>query len=660
MSPEQVRGRALDHRTDIFALGALLYEMLTGRRAFRRDTAAETMTAILKEDPPDLAPMVPGLPPGLDRIVRHCLEKDPEERFASARDLAFDLAALSEVSALLPAPAPGRARARLGLAAGLAAAALLAALAYQVGQTAAPAAATRYHRLTFRRGAITGAAASQDGSQFFYSAAWEGGAPRLYSTRLDAPGDVDLGLEGRLIGVGGSDLYVLRPDDVLVRTTLMGTGLREVAEGVTLAEVSRDGRSTALVRRDKGVSRVEFPPGKTLFETPGEIFDLELSPRADRFAVVERPNAGYTAARVGILELAGRIEWLTPVRGDVFRTTWSPDAREIWFAGDKGGEWFLRSIAVSGRERVLLATPQEVRIHETLADGRALVEFGESREEVHGLGAGQTRERELSWLLSPQAYDISRDGRRVVIRAAAPRHAGGSTLTQGSTYLSGFDGKPPIRLGEGFGLALSPDERWVAALKDGIVLLPTGAGEAKWLPGGMTEDWFDVRWLPDGKRVLFAGNEKGRPRRLFVQDLAGGLPRAVTPEGVSTEYPIPSPDGEWVTAGTNLWNEPFQLYPLAGGEPRPIPGLAKGEEPLRFDADGTHLFVRTDLRDRPLARIARLDLRTGRREPWLEIRPDDRSGASAVLFVYLTPDGRHYVYTFRRRLSTLFLVEGLR
>jgi eukaryotic-like serine/threonine-protein kinase len=95
MSPEQVRGETIDHRTDIFAFGSVLYEMLSGRRAFRRDTAAETMTAILKEEPPDLATDSGAVSPVLDRIVRRCLEKQPEQRFQSARDLAFALGALS-------------------------------------------------------------------------------------------------------------------------------------------------------------------------------------------------------------------------------------------------------------------------------------------------------------------------------------------------------------------------------------------------------------------------------------------------------------------------------------------------------------------------------------------------------------------------------------
>ena len=99
MSPEQVKGKPADQRSDIFAFGAILYEMLSGARAFHRDSAAETMSAILREEPPDLSATNKSVQPGLERIVRHCLEKNPEERFYSTRDVAFDLEALSGLSA---------------------------------------------------------------------------------------------------------------------------------------------------------------------------------------------------------------------------------------------------------------------------------------------------------------------------------------------------------------------------------------------------------------------------------------------------------------------------------------------------------------------------------------------------------------------------------
>jgi dipeptidyl aminopeptidase/acylaminoacyl peptidase len=303
-----------------------------------------------------------------------------------------------------------------------------------------------------------------------------------------------------------------------------------------------------------------------------------------------------------------------------------------------------------------MATPQAARLAQALPDGRVLIGMGERTWEVRGKGAGQGSEIELSWLLSPQAFEISSDGHAVVVTANAPAHA------EYLAHLVRFDGRPPVRLGDGAGNGLSPDGRWVATLVDrytGLVLLPTGPGEARRLPRTL-EYYYDVRFLPDGERLLVAGNAPGRPRRLFVLDLRGGPPRPVTPEGVTSEYPIPSPDGRWVAAGTNRRTAAYALYPLEGGEARPIPGLEPGQEPLRFDGSGSHLFVRIDGGAGPSARIARLDVRTGRREPWLEVRPPDVAGVPSIFVVYLTPDGRSYVYSFARRLSSLYLVEGLR
>src|SRR6478672_10833823 len=112
MSPEQVRGQTVDHRSDIFSFGVVLYEMLTGQRAFQGDSAVETMNAILKEDPAPAGNGGQAMPPALDRIVLHCLEKNPEERFQSARDVAFDIESLSSLSsqALIDTPTPHRGR----------------------------------------------------------------------------------------------------------------------------------------------------------------------------------------------------------------------------------------------------------------------------------------------------------------------------------------------------------------------------------------------------------------------------------------------------------------------------------------------------------------------------------------------------------------------
>jgi Tol biopolymer transport system component len=206
MSPEQVRGRASDARSDIFSFGAVLYEMLSGRRAFRGDSAADTMSAILREDPPDLSSTNRSIAPGLDRIVRHCLEKDPEARFHSAHDLAFHLEALSDPSATvtdaLAAPRPRKGVSKPAFVAVAAIALLLAPLAYLAGRKGRPVAAARAVRFAvpippgarfFPSEISRGASVSPDGTRIGIEAFSEG-QRRLFVRRLDS--DEAIPLEG--------------------------------------------------------------------------------------------------------------------------------------------------------------------------------------------------------------------------------------------------------------------------------------------------------------------------------------------------------------------------------------------------------------------------------------------------------------------------------
>ena len=187
MSPEQVRALPADHRSDIFSFGLVLYEMLTGRQAFRSDSAIETMSAILKADPPRMADHAADLPPALERIVLHCLEKSPDERFQSARDIAFDLESLSgsSVSRALDAPAP---KSTLWKRAAVASALVAAGvLIFVAGRSSAPNDRPTFEALTFRRGGIGVARFAPDGRTVVYSATWDGTPPTLYTVQPGTP-----------------------------------------------------------------------------------------------------------------------------------------------------------------------------------------------------------------------------------------------------------------------------------------------------------------------------------------------------------------------------------------------------------------------------------------------------------------------------------------
>ena len=218
MSPEQVRGRPVDQRSDIFSLGAILYEMLSGKRAFARDSSVETLNAILKEDPPELSGTGRPLPPALDRIVRHCLEKSPDERFASARDLAFDLQSLSDVSTSGPALSPRRGT-RRRVVTGLVGLGLVAlgavAGSFFVGRQADGKAAV-YSPLTFRRGRVGPAFFAPDGKTILYSAAWEAKPAEVFVMHADSPESRPLGVRGWVVGVLQQEVAVFSSDGTLV------------------------------------------------------------------------------------------------------------------------------------------------------------------------------------------------------------------------------------------------------------------------------------------------------------------------------------------------------------------------------------------------------------------------------------------------------------
>jgi Tol biopolymer transport system component len=227
-------------------------------------------------------------------------------------------------------------------------------------------------------------------------------------------------------------------------------------------------------------------------------------------------------------------------------------------------------------------------------------------------------------------------------------------------FIRRTDGSPAVRIGDGTPLSLSPDGRFAIAKAytspPQIVLLPTGAGEPKTLPFGAIEG-DQASWFPDGRRILLEGHEAGHGARLFVAGADGGSVRPISGEGVRINGSNPvSPDGMFVTA-TGRDGRSY-VYPVDEGEPRLIPGLSEDDEISRWTSDGMSLYV---FRHGVLpARVVRLNLATGKREPWKEVLPSDPSGVVTITPILLTPDGKSYAYSYPRILSQLFLGTGLK
>ena len=277
MSPEQVRGLFVDHRSDIFCLGAVLYEMLSGRRAFSGATAADTMSAILNAEPPELSGSGRKIPPGLDRIARHCLEKNAEERFQSARDLAFALESVSQTSGEQGVVAAPRRKLRSAALVAAAALALLGAGAlggWLILRRAPTAQEVSFHRLTFRRGNLLSARFAPDGQTVAYAAAWEGAPAEIFTVRTDGTESRPLGLSRADVGsisskgelailLKNGELFAPGGIGTLARVPLNGGTPREVLEDVFCASWAPNGEDLAVVHRSaSGRHQLEYPVGK--------------------------------------------------------------------------------------------------------------------------------------------------------------------------------------------------------------------------------------------------------------------------------------------------------------------------------------------------------------------------------------------------------------
>jgi eukaryotic-like serine/threonine-protein kinase len=670
MSPEQVRGEPADARSDIFSFGAVLYEMLSGRRAFKGPSAIETMNGILKTDPPELDTLQTGLPPGLLRIVWRCLEKSPEARFKSASDLAFHLETLSTASAPPVAASSGRGRRSLVLP--LAAFAVGAAV---VGLGAAlwPRAAgvPRFERLTFRRGTIEAARFAPDRQTLVYGAAWAGAPVELFTGRVGSP-------EWRALGHTGTELLSISSrgelavslrrrrlgtfvgSGTLGRLPLAGGAPREVQEDIHEADWAPDGSDLAVVRSLAGQHRLEYPIGTALYQTAGWVSHVRFSPGGGHIAFVDHPVWGDDGGHIAVVDRAGDVRRLSRNWGSAQGLAWHPSGREVWFTATReGSARALHAVDLSGRERAVARMAGVLTLHDIAGDGQVLLSHHVVRREMAGRAPGADQERDLSWLDYSYPSDLSADGTTVFF--AENGEGGGPGY--GAYLRRGAGDAPAVRIGEGAAMALSPDGKWALANQDSntdapqLVLLPTGAGLAQRLArGGVNAQAAD--FFPDG-RVLLTGSEAGKPVRTWVQDRDGGAPRALTAEGTRFNLatrPI-TPDGRSVLLrdAEGRW----RLYAADGGaEAGPVAGLTPDDQPLRFTADGRHVYAY-----RPgevPAQVVRLDPTTGTRVPWLELQPADRAGVLAVGPIQLTADGKSYVYGYRRVLSDLYVVSGLR
>jgi dipeptidyl aminopeptidase/acylaminoacyl peptidase/tRNA A-37 threonylcarbamoyl transferase component Bud32 len=684
MAPEQVRGQTVDGRADLFALGTVLYEMLAGRRAFERDTAADTMTAILKEDPPEFDRGRGDIPPSLDRIIRHCLEKNVVERFQSARDVAFALESLSGSAPVLVAAATGSVSApiarrnRRGLGMAIAALLIVAAAAAGgfAGRATAPKAAPapRFTMKTFEPQTIVNARFMPDGNGIVFSSALTGNAVRLFHIQAGLTEARPFGpaLTHLLSVSSKGELAVLTNVSLIGQRLFKGTLARMTVEGsprpwmedVREADWSPDGTTLAIVHDQGSRDRLEYPIGTVLYETAGYVSDPRVSPDGMRVAFMDHQSRFDNRGWVKVVD---RDKNVTTLAGEFYGEeglAWSPDGTIVLFAandhraaGDKQTgdlSYQIHSVAFAKPESPSsFTTPGDFTIYDVASDGRWLA----SREDIRlGVGArlqGNSVDRDLSWLNQSWTARLSHDGTRLLF----------SDGTAGANYGVGWrptDGSPIVRLGDGNNIDWSPDERWVLAQlfqPPQLLLYPMGAGEPVRLKRGTIAEYQIALWFPDGKRLLVMGNEAGKPTRAFQQDVPDGEPKPVLEAGI---FPAAiARDGKTVLAinGEGKW----RWYPLSGEPSQPAPGFEDTDDPtsmVGWSTDGKELFVHSGTT--VPSRIDRVTIATGQRTLLAEAGPVDRTGLFMFTPSSVSKDGAQYAYSYMKRLSTLFVVTPAR
>ena len=532
-----------------------------------------------------------------------------------------------------------------------------------------------YHEITFRRGEIRSARFAPDGQTILYSAAWQGNPVETFSARQGM-------VESRSLGMGRAELLAISSKGemalslgshpvgtwinvgTLARAPLAGGAPRPVLEDVEWADWSPDGNNLAVVRNVGGRDRLEYPIGKVLYETTGGWISYpRVSPKGDSVAFMDHPNQGDDGGLIAVVTESGKKTELTREWYGTQGLAWSPDGQEVWFTASELGLFhYITAVTLTGKQRLVTRVPGSLVVFDIWKDGRVLLARADRRREVMAMEAGQTKERDLSWLDYSYPADLSADGRTLLFDeegiGGGVQYGDAQDLTY-AVYIRSTDGTPAIRLGEGAAAALSPDGKWASvqtpSSPEQLRLLPTGAGETQSLTNdSINHQW--ARWFPDGERFVFGGNEPGRGVRLYTQDVAGGKPKAISPEGVDAVSFAISPDGQFVVGiGPD---EKGYLFSTTGGDPRPVNGLEAGDIPINWSQDGRSIYLYRS-GEMP-AKVYRLELATGKKTVWKQIAPLDPTGVSTIGPILMTPDGKTYIYGFHRTLGDLYLVEGLK
>jgi eukaryotic-like serine/threonine-protein kinase len=664
LAPEQAGAAVAGPGCDIFSLGVILFEMLTGRRPFAGASWVEELNSAATSEAPDLPSDLAGVNdvPALDRIVKRCLAKQPEERFESARDLAFALENIPQ----RVTPRPARSGLRpVGAAAVFVVLAVLAGTAFFAGTTLRGRPPI-YQPLTLRRGIVSAARFAHNGNTVVYSTKWDDGNLAVFSTRSDRPEENSLQHPGRLLFSVSQEQIALCKPNVITQYRVIGTlevaplavggGALERADGhdVAAADWSPDGSKLAVVRVSSRGSVVEYPIGKVIYScpSPGYIDVLRVSPDGKAVAFLEHPLEDDSAGWVAVVD-AARVR-RGPTRFNSMRGLAWAESGEVWFAaaqrGMNMGVWAFRP-AGSRPERLVGGYPGYISM-EDFSRGRALISshtISQSMVRVDAAG----NQKDFYWQDVSQVRDLSTDGNTVLFS-----ESGNATQKDYVAYVRKADGSAPIFYG--IGMPLSFCRRGVIANPAGppAPLLLLGQGDPIQIAGDGI-DHLGASWLPDEKRFVFAGVGPDKRIAYYVQSLEGGPPAAITRGDIHFERRSPvvvSPEGRQVAAlGDDGRIQLFPTDPAEPADPVPVPGADDGVTPLQWCRDETLIVHRYGQ-----GGLLKVKIRGGAPILWKQLRPPTSVGLLDVTPIRVSRDCRSYAFSPINVFSRVMLATGLR
>jgi eukaryotic-like serine/threonine-protein kinase len=410
------------------------------------------------------------------------------------------------------------------------------------------------------------------------------------------------------------------------------------------------------VRTVGNENRVEYPIGKVVFKVnvPAWISHPRISRDGKRIAFCQHVQRGDDRGSVTIIDSDGGGK--AKSFGDfasLYGLAWSPKDDEVWFTADPAVTTIARrlmAVTSSGKFRLLAAAPGDLTLHDVSADGTAIITIDDRERKIFFSDSKGIQDKELTWLDRAVLTGLSPDGKQVLFHEGGK--GGGS---QGTIFLRGTDGSAAVRLGEGYSVALSPDQKWVLAYTPSNPprnwLIPVGAGEVTELKPAGIENPVAMGFAADSHRIIFIGNEPGHPIREYLFDVASSKLQPLTPEGI--REPL-TPDGKFIFVRGNGLPE---LIPVDGSPIREMKGLQDQDRLIQITSDGAEAFVAVP--NGLSATIYRVRLDNGERKLVKTLEMRDPTGGFGLTRALTTPDGQYFAYGTLRQLSELYVLQGL-